>query len=148
MPDIITDPVSAESVGLNGAANHLPVISEPVAKRPRLEFLVRMANEGVVSWQLAEVAQDVWKKAQQQSRNRLPEPVATADEGGQWRSTGTVSSTILKPNSNLRTRRVVLSQLANRRILVFGRLRRSALPTILDGTLRTRCECDLMRFER
>ena len=63
-----------------------PLRTAPVAEflgaPPRLEFLDRVAAEGLIPHDLAALAYDVWQAAWRESGNRLSRPATTAGEGG------------------------------------------------------------------
>ena len=78
MPEAI--PILEANSSLNG--RHAAPVVEFHGLPPRLEFLDRVAAEGVIPHDLAALAQDVWQTAWQESGNRLSRPATTAGEGG------------------------------------------------------------------
>src|SRR5258707_1117103 len=84
MPEITSTPAKPDQVGANGATHPLPAPSITDADRVRehLDFLDRVAAEGLVPQRLAERAHEVWARARRESGNRLPRPIFTATEGG------------------------------------------------------------------
>ena len=84
MPEITSTPTTSDQVVSNGAVRLVPtaISHDTEHVREHLDFLDRMAAEGVVPQRLAERAHEVWARARQKSGNRLPVPAATAGEGG------------------------------------------------------------------